>query len=60
MEKARRTRADPPFGADVASMPLRTWLADIWMFGPAMSKGGLRGMSVAMRNLAIDTGTRQV
>ena len=32
-------RAVPPFGADIGSMPVRTWLAHIWMFGAALSIG---------------------
>jgi hypothetical protein len=35
MEKAGRTRAEPPICADIASMPVRTLLAHIWMFRAA-------------------------
>jgi len=28
-------RKYPPFGAEIASWPVRTWRAHIWMFGAA-------------------------
>jgi hypothetical protein len=34
-----QTREERPFGADIASMPVRAWLAHIWMFGAAISMG---------------------
>jgi hypothetical protein len=30
---------DPPFGADIALMPVRSWPAPIWMFGVAIRRG---------------------
>jgi len=37
-DRSGRTRAEPPFGADVAVMPVRTWPAPIWVFGAAICK----------------------
>jgi len=30
---SRRTRAEPPFGTDIGSMPIGAWLAHIWVAG---------------------------
>jgi hypothetical protein len=32
-------RSDPPFGTDIGSMPVGTWLAHIWMFDAALGMG---------------------
>ena len=35
-------RAEPPFCAGMASMPVRSWFAHIWMFRAVMSMVGIQ------------------